>query len=187
MKAIFSFIFFALSTSVSAQDSINVYWTTDTGFKENDVIYYNSKVPLQWSDFTGAQKKTGDKIATTTSVFGFKTSTSVNGNKTILNIGVYCYFSKLDSWVGTKGQGDIVLKHEQRHFDITYINARIFIERLKLEKITLENGSVIIQKLFDECNLALAEMQGNYDNATRNGTEVKLQDWWDSKILGLLK
>ena len=144
-------------------------------------------MPLQWSDFRGVPNPAGDKIAITASVFGFKTSTSVNGNKTILHIGVYCYFSKLDSWVGRKGQGDIILNHEQRHFDITYINARIFSERLKLEKITLENGSIVIQKLFEECNLALAEMQRNYDNATRYGTELKLQDWWDGKILGLLK
>lgn len=187
MKAFFLFIFFAFSVSVSAQDSINVYWTTDTEFNKNDVIYYNPKVPLQWSDFTGVPKPSGDRIATTTSGFGFKTSTSVNSNRNILNIAIYCYFSKLDSWAGRAGQNNFILNHEQRHFDITYINARIFIERLKLEKITLENGSIVIQRLFDECNLALAKMQENYDRATRHGIEEKLQDWWNDKIVGLLR
>jgi hypothetical protein len=187
MRIFVSILFALLSLNVSAQVTTNVYWTTDTELKAKDVIYYNPKHPLVWDDFIGVPKPVGPTAALTASGFGYKASSRSGSDGTEINIGVYCYFSKPDSWVVKGSNNAYVLAHEQLHFDITYIIARAFLDRIKKEKITAQNINTLVPKIYQEFNAQMTAMQEQYDAASRHGIDKEVQSLWQNKISGMLK
>ena len=78
------------------------------------------------------------------------------------------------------------LNHEQHHFDITYINAMMFIKKLQEEKLTRRNYSSMIQKYYTEVEKAMTQMQKDYDEETSNSQIVGEQERWNEKIDHLL-
>lgn len=77
---------------------------------------------------------------------------------------------------------DYALMHEQHHFDITYINACLFIQKLKAAHFTSNNYEVLVDQIHDECYEALGKMQDDYDGQTMNGRLPKVQLSWNKKI-----
>lgn len=186
MRIAISIIFTLICFNLSAQFSSNVYWTTDTELKTKDVIFYNGKVPLVWGDFLGTPKPVGQTAALTASGFGYKASSRSGVDGTEINIGVYCYFSKPDSWVANGNETAYVLSHEQHHFDITYIMARTFLEKVKKEKITPQNINTLLPKIYNDCNAQMTALQNQYDASTRHGMDKDQQSWWHNKISAML-
>ena len=187
MRIFFTTIFTLLFLRGSAQVTTNVYWTTDTELKAKNVIYYNPKTPLVWADFAGLPKPIGMTAALTASGFGYKASSRSGSDGTEINIGVYCYFSKPDSWVAKGSNNAYILSHEQLHFDITYIIAKSFLERIKREKITPQNINTIVPRIYQECNAQMTAMQEQYDASSKHGIDKEKQTWWYNKITEMLK
>lgn len=187
MRIFTSIIFTLLFLSGSAQVTTNIYWTTDTELKAKDVIYYNAKLPLVWTDFIGVPKPVGPTAALTASGFGYKASSKSGSDGTEINIGVYCYFSKPDSWVVKGHNNAYVLAHEQLHFDITYIIAKSFLERIKKEKITPQNINTLVPKIYQELNAQMTAMQDQYDASAKHGIDKEMQAFWNNKIAAMLK
>lgn len=77
---------------------------------------------------------------------------------------------------------DYALLHEQHHYDITYINANLFVQKLRDAKITLKNYESVVEKLHDESFAALDKMQNDYDGETSNGRIPRIQYKWNKKI-----
>jgi len=97
-------------------------------------------------------------------------------------ITVFCYFNKRSSWVKRNMNTDYALLHEQHHYDITYINANLFVQKLKDAKITLKNYESVVERIHDESFAALDKMQNDYDGETSNGRIPRIQYKWNKKI-----
>lgn len=147
-----------------------------------DTIYYKPNEKLNWNDFKGKPNKQSIAAAITESGFGYRLSMQSTNKKAKIEITVFCYFSKLNSWVKPDLKSNYALLHEQHHFDITYINACLFIKRLRAADFTPDNFVSLTEKINDECFNALEKMQNDYDGQTKNGRIKNIQLAWNKKI-----
>lgn len=181
-KYLFALLLVCFAFSTKAQFVRNVYWTEQTTMPASETIYYSGSRPLQWSDFKGQPDQSSIAAAITASGFGYKADFKSNGTKAQLNIGVYCYFNKSTSWVKQGKTTPYILNHEQQHFDISFITAGIFIQRLKTSNITKENYKAILPQIYNECVALMNKMQNEYDGQTKNGQLKDEQAKWDALI-----
>lgn len=173
------FFYFFCSSMAHAQFTVNVYWTEQSGMNSKDLIYYSPGKNLEWKDFKGEPVTTGPVAALTSSGFGYKADMKNKGDKGQINIAVYSFFSKSKSWVKPGNTTPYILNHEQHHFDVSFIAAGIFIEKLKKMQITPENCNIILPALYRECCDMMNKMQNDYDGQTRNGLIADMQEKWN--------
>lgn len=177
--------FLVFSTvAAKAQVTINIQWQNIKPGNGNtgDTIYYDRNRKLSWPDFKGTPDAGSPAAAITESGFGYLLSMQSLNNRTSINITVYCYFNKNKSWVKKGMKNDYALEHEQHHYDITYINTCLFIQKLKEAKLTRANYNSLSGKIYDECVIALNKMQDEYDGETSNGRKKEVQEYWNKKI-----
>ncbi|MEK6477094.1 hypothetical protein WJR50_06155 [Catalinimonas sp. 4WD22] len=138
--------------------------------------------PLNWNDFQGFAKPFS------------KWGAAISSN-------VYLEFDTVDqlyiayagqnnqySWVKTSSvnsnSSDYMLNHEQYHFNVTELHARM------LNRYLVENPNEAeeryLTKLAD-IRAQLNQMQDNYDNASDHGSTVHMQRRWEYQIDSLLK
>lgn len=177
------FIFFVLAGNAAvAQLTVNIQWQTVKPGYTGDSIYYDTDRKLSWADFKGRPDATSSAAAITESGFGYRMSMQSFNNRTSINIVVFCYFNKNKSWVKKGMKKAYALLHEQHHFDITFINTCLFIQKLNAAKLTRSNYTSLVERIHDECFAALDKMQDQYDGETSNGRIEAVQMMWNKKI-----
>ena len=180
---ILPFILFFLPASLFAQLTTKVEWTRQTSMNASEVIYYNPDNKLVWENFKGRYPNDNSRIAAITmSGFGYNASMKSSGGKGQLNIQVYCFFNKNKSWVRPGKTTAYILNHEQHHFDISYIAACIFIDKIQSVVMTNSDYNTLLPRVYDECIEIMNKMQDDYDGQTRNGQETAQQDKWNKFI-----
>lgn len=182
MKYLFLIISLFAAYSVKAQTNVIIQWQPIKPGNNGDTIYYDPARKLTWKDFKGKPDKTSPAAAITESGFGYKMTMKSYKQRVTIIITVFCYFNKKGSWVKSYMDTDYALLHEQHHYDITYINANLFVQKLREAKITLKNYDAVVEKLHDESFAALDKMQNEYDGETSNGRIPRIQYKWNKKI-----
>jgi hypothetical protein len=175
-------ILLLLSGSAYSQFTVKIQWQKAKPGNIDDTIYYVPDRKLIWDDFKGRPDEASPAVAITESGFGYKMSMQSINNKTSVTITVFCYFNKKKSWVKKDMDTDYALLHEQHHYDITYINTCLFIQKLKDAQINRGNFKYLVDKVHDECFEALEKMQNEYDGQTSNGRIKHMQTAWNKKI-----
>lgn len=176
------FVLFFLNTN--AQLSTNVYWTRQTALHSSEVIYFSPGTELVWSNFTGRPDQAARAAAITVSGFGYKAEIKNSGDNGTLNIGVYCYFSKTKSWVKEGRTNPFILNHEQQHFNISFIAANIFFDKLKNASVTESNYNEMVPRIYNECCAIMNKLQDDYDGQTNNGQNKGVQAKWNEFLTG---
>lgn len=156
-------------------------------FSKKDSISYTADRALTWEDFKAKPVTSSDAAAITNAGFGVRLNFRHNQNTTDLVINVSCTFSRNDSWVKKDYKTDYILNHEQKHFDIAFINTMLFIDKLKAAKFTVSNYASVIQKIYQESATALSIIQNKYDLETDHSRRPQKQAEWDARILQELK
>ncbi len=183
MMKYFSIIVFVLASNfVSAQFLVTIQWESVKPLNKGDTIYYDSDRKLTWPDFKGRPDAASPAAAITESGFGYKLAMNSTGNKMTVVITVFCYFNKNHSWVKRGMNTDYALLHEQHHYDITYINACLFVQKIKAAALNKNNFNSLVEKIHDECFNAMDKMQDEYDGQTSNGRLKNIQSVWNKKI-----
>jgi hypothetical protein len=182
VKYIIVLILLLSAVSVKGQVNVNIQWQNIERGNTGDTIYYDGYRKLTWPDFKGTPNAVSPAAAITESGFGYLLTMQSLNNRTSINITVYCYFSKNKSWVKRGMKNDYALLHEQHHYDITYINTCLFIQKLKEAKLTRSNYNSLSGKIYDECVIALNKMQDEYDGETSNGRKKEVQAEWNKRI-----
>ena len=175
-------IFLLAGSSVYAQFTVTIKWQPIKRGNAGDTIYYDPEKKLDWADFKGRPVAVSPAAAITESGFGYKMSMQSLNKKTNVVITVFCYFNKQHSWVKKDMDSDYALLHEQHHYDITYINACLFMQKLKDAQMNLGNYNYLVEKIHDESFEALEQMQNEYDGQTYNGRINRIQNTWNKKI-----
>ncbi len=171
---------FVYSFTVNAQIITTISWVEKSNANAADVIYYNANKKLVWADFKGTPGPPSIVAAITSSGFGYRAGMkSSNGNGEI-NVSVYCFFSKPNSWVRKGKTTAYILNHEQHHFDATYICTKRFIEKIRNANLTTSNMNDVLAKLYKECSIEMRKMQSNYDGETMNGQLKDKQEKWNA-------
>ena len=182
IKNIFNLIIVFISLPAFSQVSVNINWLAHTPAAKSDTIFYDAAKKLVWQNFKGKTDPQSDATAVTSSGFGYTAGMQYRNNKTTININVYCYFHKQNSWVRKGGESDYALNHEQHHFDVTYIVTDLFIKKLRDAKYTSSNYNALIDKIYRESCTELERLQNEYDGQTRNGRLKNMQSTWNEKI-----
>lgn len=170
-----------LYTGIYAQLITNVKWTEQSTLPISEVIYYSPEKNLTWKDFKGVPVESRAS-AVTVSGIGYKANINTRNGKGHLNINVYCYFNKNKSWVKPGRTTPFILTHEQHHFDISYIAARIFIEKLQKTVFTISNYNILIPRIYNESCAIMNKMQDDYDGQTKNGQLKEVQAKWNELV-----
>ncbi len=180
---LFSLFFYSIVMSVTAQNiSVSVKYTTTPGLNDKSLIFYDSKTKLTWDDFKASPDDNMVAAALTDAGFGYGSTYNSADEIAELTITVYCDFDKKNSWVKPIGRNDYILKHEQHHFDISYICTLLFIKKLRETKFTSSNYNNLIRDAYKETAANMTSMQNQYDMETHNGLLKDKQQEWADKI-----
>ena len=176
-------ILFTKYTAVLAQPvTVNIEYTANILNPNDKLIFYNPGKLLTVASFAGETDINSNAVAITSSGFAFKAGFKNGGGKAILNIKVYCSFDKQMSWMKPGGKNEYILKHEQQHFNISYLGAMDFMQQLNAATFTTGNYNKLIQTLYNQSSRFMEDLQQAYDSETYNGILKDRQQYWNEKI-----
>lgn len=167
LKVILLLCFF-VSIQISAQD-------------EDRVLLWSKERKLTWADYQGSPLKTEWAAATTASGITYSLSSIIGNGESSLEVIVSSLFYPDKSWHKPELCNDVILSHEQLHFDITELFAKRFRERLR----TVRNDTNIKKKvraIFVEINKDLHAFQNKYDRETNFSRDLEQQKVWNEKV-----
>lgn len=181
---IFIFVFYSMilqNVPVAAQLNTSITWTEESSLPADEVLYYSADKILTWDDFQGSAEDSRS-AAVTVSGFGYTANINTRNGNGNLNIKVYCYFNKAKSWVKSGRTTSYILTHEQHHFDISYIAARVFVDKLRNAKFTPGNYNMLLTKIYNESCQLMNQLQDDYDGQTKNGQLKDVQYQWNDML-----
>jgi hypothetical protein len=174
--------FATISTCFSQTVVVHVFMENRKSSTESDTIYYDFNRNLRWSDFKRKPQEDYFAGAVTASGFAFDSQMNFDGTNIYLNIGVYTFFTKSDSWRKSQINSDYHLLHEQHHFDITRIGSEEFVVALQQAHFTRGNYNHLLTSIFDKVYKENSDMQHLYDKETNHSMNVEKQLEWNDKI-----
>ena len=176
-------IFFGIANkSFSQKVIVHAFMENKKSAPGDDTIYYDFNRSLKWNDFKGKPVESYFAGAVTASGFAFDSQMDFDGKNMYLNVGVYAFFSKSDSWRKPKINSDYHLLHEQHHFDITRLSAQKFVDEVQQAHFTKNNYNELLSSIFDKVYKENAGMQHNYDKETSHSLNVDEQLQWNNRI-----
>lgn len=154
------------------------------GQKKTKLIQWEEDRPLTWEDFKGRPSVTTSYYAMTYGMLE-PAFAPIDGGKYKFTLAVS--FDTKRSWV-KKGKGtEELLLHEQNHFNIFEIYARIFMKRLKDEDVFEgKNFSKELNKIFQKTFKELTNIQDKYDKETNHSINKTKQKEWNEKLSNML-
>lgn len=179
---IFTLLFFINNIAV-AQPKVQVsVFIIDNrkNLPQSDTIYYNGDRQLNWADFRGIPDVKADAGAVTASGFAYTANIRSSSKLFRLNIFIYTFFNKKNSWKKQNIMSDYHLRHEQVHFDITRIAAENFRTMLQTSNFTKENYSQLLKHVWLKAQDGWNMMQTAYDEETNHSIRKKDQKRWNN-------
>lgn len=150
-------------------------------------ITWKETYKLTWNDFIGTPNHDSEAVATTASGITFSYSVKeTNGQISSFTVEAIAQFYPDKSWVKPDQADAHVLAHEQLHFDITELHARLF--RKQINELTISNKlPQQLDALHLSINKALSEVQKRYDAACDFSRNKEQQQLWQKDIAQQLK
>jgi hypothetical protein len=93
-------------------------------------ILWKENQKLTWEDFRGKPIRSANFVASTHTGISFTYSYTLKNGKMDLKYSVESFFYPEESWFRPDKVSPYILKHEQTHFDISELYARILRKRL---------------------------------------------------------
>jgi hypothetical protein len=180
--------------------------------KDKDVIIWEKSRKLSWEDFQGIPDSKNEYGALTESIGYQKADPVTRKNENQLefslgNIKTYALFRKSGSWVKKSvlesQNQELILEHEQGHFDISEIFRRRFEQELRKASLKIhlckgknpkeiqENADRKIEKILRKIgkvvNTKRDQYNEKYENETEHGIKTEIQKKYTTEIQTLLK
>ncbi|WP_350292320.1 DUF922 domain-containing protein [uncultured Croceitalea sp.] len=165
---IISFVFLFLGTACFSQEIEEAY-------------LWDSKTRLTWDDFKGVVPPDSAPAATTASGISYKYSANLLHHEVQLDFEVNAFFYPNESWYKPDVCNNLILSHEQLHFDISELFARKMRKRLN-ETSFSDNVKAEIRKIYKETLKALSDYQDRYDWETNFSRNREQQLRWNEQI-----
>lgn len=183
----FTLLLFTSLGCYSQKVLVNVYLENRVAKQSSDTIYYDVSRKLTWQDFQGKPDLHNPGGAVTASGYAFDADMKMEDKIIYLNIGVYVYFLKSESWRKPDINSDFHLLHEQTHFDITRLGAENFIKELVKSTFTRDNYNQLLNSVFDKSYNENMALQTQYDTETQHSIKYQVQLKWNEKIAAEIK
>lgn len=167
-RIVIPFLFILVGITCYAQDIVDSYvWST--------------KNKLTWEDFKGTVPPDADAAATTASGISYTYSANLLHHEVKLDFEVNAFFYPNESWYKPTICNDLVLSHEQLHFDIAELFARKMRKRLN-ETSFSDNVKAEIRDIYRKTLKELSDFQERYDWETNFSRDAKQQLRWNKEI-----
>lgn len=150
-----------------------------------DLLFWSAAKKLNWADFKGKHDPSGGLDAFTCSEIAFAPVDNASPDSLILN--VTCAFNCNKSSVKTGLKQAILLDHEQGHFDMAEIYARLLRKKITEAKFTRKNAQSLLQTIYKKNLEEFQAEQDLYDRETNHSLAEEKQKQWDKKIADRLK
>ena len=135
---------------------------------------------LSWDDFLCEPDRSSDAVASTSTSLGIAYQLENGG----LTYSITCNFSKHKSWGLLKT--DYILAHEQGHFDITEVFARILYSRLNQYQFNRKTFRKDVNEIYQQVVKEKEDMQAAYDGESDHSRNRRMQHQWLQKIEDML-
>lgn len=167
MFSILRFLFIAFLLFPSEVDPVKMTWS--------------GSQKLTWEDFQGKPKLNSGYVASTNSGLSFSYSYSKRGDDIDYTYKVHSYFYPESSWYLPSKVDDNILNHEQTHFDISELHARIL--RRKIENTVFsDNIKREIEKLYSETEEERVSMQHRFDKESDHSKNKEGELKWEAFV-----
>lgn len=144
---------------------------------DEDKIFWSDWYKLEWSDFKG--KPADDQGVAAQSSIGlpYKFLSDGEGSLTVyLNV---C-FLKDESWSQAEKQNNVLLQHEQLHFDIAELHRRMIVKDILEAKFNKDNYESLLERIItDNWKVKYRRMQDKYDKETNFSRIIREQINWN--------
>ena len=99
-------------------------------------ILWNENQKLSWNDFRGKPIPSASFVASTNTGISFQYSYSIKNGDVNVEYSVDSFFSPEGSWYIPQRVNAHILRHEQAHFDISELHARMLRKNLYGKKFS---------------------------------------------------
>jgi len=137
--------------------------------------------PLSWSDFRGPIEETSGASAITASGISYSFSTYFDSGEMKVDYQVQAFFYPTKSWYRPSLCTDIILAHEQLHFDISELFARKMSREMVQTKFT-KNVKAEVKSIYRKTLRDLNDFQNKYDGQTDFSRNRLEQERWILEI-----
>ncbi len=153
---------------------------------ENKIAWHENN-QLSWDDYQGRPILNGKFNAESSLQISYRLGITKQNDDVKINFTVNCLFDKESSWVNPKNKTNMLLEHEQLHFDIAEVYARRLRKKLSESKFTIKNYKSKSSDIFDHNFKDYQKFQAYYDAETNHGIKQMKQTIWNKKVKTLLK
>ena len=157
-----------------------------TSGENTEKIAWNETRQLTWEDFRGTPKSGANFVASTNSGMSFSFSYTEKNGKRTMQHNVTCNFYPEQSWFKPGKVSEYILKHEQTHFDISELHARILRKRIAEAEFS-KNIKEEIGELYQKTELERQNLQNQYDLESDHSKNKKEEYRWRQHIANQLK
>lgn len=165
MKMIFSILIFLIFAP--NQDSEKIVW--------------NENRKLTWDDFRATPIQNANFVANTNSAIHFSYSYTIENNNVQVRSTVESFFSPKRSWYIPGKVTTHILAHEQTHFDISELHARILRKKIEQKRFT-KNVKSEIEAIYRQVDEQKIAMQKKFDAESDHSRNVKNEMRWRQYI-----
>jgi hypothetical protein len=144
-------------------------------------IVYKKDLLLKIEDFQGVVEPRMNAVAMAYSGVNIQYQGYSKKGDLNLEIRLYPSFDKTKSWCLPKAKNEWTLAHEQRHFEITVLNACDLFRALKKFNYS-KNFQIEIIELHNKFKRINEDEQDLYDSETNHGIDKEKQAEWNKKI-----
>ncbi len=148
---------------------------------QDEVINWHPDVPLNWEDFKGKPDKGSLIAAVTASGISYQFSSHERDGYFEVEYEVETSFYPDQSWYRPHMCDDLVLSHEQLHFDISELFARKMRKKMAATRFT-KNVKKEVRAIYQEIIKELAAFQDRYDQETDFSRNREAQLRWNREI-----
>jgi len=172
LRSLFLFIILASAVKGSCQ--------------EENAIRWDPEHRLRWSDFKAQPPKNTSVAAITASGIAYRFSAMESRGKMEVDCSIDTFFYPESSWYRPDAANEIILSHEQLHFDISELFARKMRERVERYSFS-SNVKTEMNRIYEQILREMRAFQKRYDEETNFSREVEKQLEWNKLIASELK
>jgi hypothetical protein len=162
-----------------AQQPLEVERTLRADLASRSALAWEAGRRLAWADFTGQPLKSSAWAALSFTGIRY----AYRCDEQHLEYGVIAYFLPPESWakpgtVKNRRQSTIVLPHEQGHFDIAEVSARLLRRELIAFAAPCDSMGPAFNAIAEAALVRSEALENRYDAETAHGTFAPAQAQW---------
>lgn len=151
----------------------------------SEKIIWNENQKLTWEDFRGKPVRSASFVASTNTGISFQYSYSMKNGDVNVEYSVESFFYPEGSWYIPERVNPYILKHEQAHFDVSELHARMLRKNLEGRTFSKKIKSEI-EGIYQQVEQKRRAMQTKFDAETDHSRNEAKENFWQQYIANQL-